>query len=372
MIVKVPSLGSIPAPSHGQNRSNILGKLGTALHFIESKHTRGYCVLLAASLLAGCGFDLVSGRSMGTTYAIQADCPGAAPREHIAAVLAEVDGQMSTFDSGSELAAFNRAPRGQPVPISAAVVEVVDAAKAVAEQTGGAFDPTVAPLVALWGFGAADVPEAVPTEAQIQAALGSVGYRKLVSRLDPPSLEKHAPLTLDLSAIAKGYAVDQLAEVLQAAGCRAYLIELGGELRVAGTSPGGGPWRLGVESPAGEGHLAPAIVLRRGAVATSGDYRQYRERGGVRISHLIDPRTGRPVAHRLASVTVVAETTLFADAYATALMVLGEDAGLRFAEQNGLAALFVVRTNRLQGKLSPAAGDGFEIRRSTAMEVYLP
>ncbi len=295
---------------------------------------------------------------MGTTYSVKAHCPGSLPEAEIATALDRFNGLASSFDEDSELMAFNRAPVGVEVAVSQTLVEAVATARLVAEQTDGAFDVTVAPLVALWGFGAGAASEP-PGAAQVDAALAMVGYDRLRHQSSPPRLAKLAPVSIDLSAIAKGLAVDRLAELLNATDCDAYLIELGGELRVAGPSPGGGPWRLAVESPGG-GTAASVIVLRNGAVATSGDYRQYREHDGARISHIIDPRDGRPLAHHLASVTVVAASAQLADAYATALMVLGEPRGRRFAEHHGLAALFISR-----------AGDGFTSSRSTAMNAYL-
>ncbi len=299
---------------------------------------------LLALVCAGCGYDVLAGRAFGTTYSIQADCPNGIPQHLILAELAQIDRQMSTFNAASELSNFNRVPVGEEVPVSPALAEVATAAQLVAVQTGGAFDATVAPLVALWGFGA-DAAHRPPTEAQLAEALHRVGYERLEARLDPPTLKKAAPLTLDLSAIAKGYAVDRLATVLADGSCRAYLIELGGEMRVFGSSPGGAPWRVGIDSPEG-GQLPQVLALRGGAVATSGDYRQRRDQpaSSAGAAHIIDPRTGRPIAHRLASVTVVAEQALYADAYATALIVLGEAAGMDFAERHGLAALFIVRT----------------------------
>ncbi|MDE0422165.1 MAG: FAD:protein FMN transferase [Gammaproteobacteria bacterium] len=295
---------------------------------------------------------------MGTTYAIQADCPQALPGDRIDAELARIDGLMSTYDPDSELSRFNRAPTGEPMLVSREVVDVVDAAFGVAERTVGAFDATVAPLVALWGFGAEAAPRD-PGPEQVAAASRSVGYQRIAHRQDPPTLEKRAPATLDLSGIAKGYAVDRLADVLDEAGCRAYLIEFGGEVRAFGNARGGGPWRVGVESPSGAGLVAD-VELRSGALATSGDYRQYRELDGVRVSHIIDPRTGFPVGHRLASATVVADTAMMADAYATALLVMGDVDGPAFADANGLAAIFIVR-----------AEGGFEVFHSRAMRQYL-
>ena len=299
---------------------------------------------------------------MGTSYAVEADCPAGIPRSRVEAVLADVSQRMSTFQEDSELSAFNRAPVGMAIPVSPALVEVAAAAQRVAVQTDGAFDVTVGPLVALWGFGA-DAATKPPTAAELRAVRAVVGFRKFAYGIDPPTLKKLAPVTLDFSAIAKGYAVDRIAALLAGADCRSYLVELGGEVRVRGTSSTGGPWRIGIESPFGSA-MAGQLSLRAGAVATSGDYRQYRAQGagettGKRTTHIIDPRTGAPVRHRLASVTVVAETAVLADAYATALMVLGEQAGPAFAERHDLAALFIRRTET-----------GYAIEQTPAMAVY--
>jgi len=293
---------------------------------------------------------------MGTTYAVEAVCPGSLPRERVDGELARINRLMSTYDPDSELSRFNRSAVGADFGAAPETVEVVAAALAVAERSGGALDPTVAPLVALWGFGA-DPASEPPRDSDIAEAMASVGHRKLVYRRDPPSLRKLAPVTVDLSAIAKGYAVDRLAAVLADARCDAYLIELGGEIRAFGRAPGGGPWRIGVDVPSGTG-FAATISLENGGLATSGDYRQFRQHDGVRLSHIIDPRTGYPVDHGVASVTVVADTAMMADAHATALLVMGEE-GLAFAEANGLAALFIVRT-----------ADGFRIAPTAAMAAY--
>lgn len=312
--------------------------------------------------------ETASGRSMGTSYAVEARCPGAVPAEAIAAVLAEVNRQMSTYHADSELSAFNRLPAGESMPVSAGLAEVAVIAGRVSAQTEGAFDATVAPLVALWGFGAdaasgspTDAKRKVPTDAQRQSAIASVGFRRIQASVNPPTLRKRATATLDLSAIAKGYAVDRIAALLDRSGCSAYLVELGGEVRVRGHNASGKPWRIGIESPDGEG-LAGWLSLLDGAVATSGDYRQSRPQNdieGGRVSHIIDPRTGMPIRHKLASVTVVADTATLADAYATALLVLGENAGLAFAERHDLAAVFIRRT-----------ATGYAVEQSKAMAAY--
>ena len=313
-----------------------------------------------AVLALGCQRHAFVGETMGTTYSVQAVCAEPPAEQQIAAVLAEVDRRMSTYDAASELSRFNRAGVGQPFAVSAPLAKVVAAAMRLAEETKGAFDPTVAPLVALWGFGARASASAVPpTAAEISTVRAQVDYRQLVLRQQPPALVKRLPLTLDLSAVAKGYAVDRVAAMLAAAGCDSYLVEVGGELRAAGGGPGGRPWRIGVESPAG-GEPVAALALFEGAVATAGNYRQTRSLGGRRVSHVVDPRSGYPVAHRLASVTVVAPTALAADGYATALLVLGPDAGRQFAERAGVAALFLTE-----------GAAGLERRQTTFMADYL-
>ena len=311
-----------------------------------------------AMLSVGCGLERATGNAMGTTYAIQADCPGSLPRDRIDAELTRLDALMSTYDPHSELSRFNREPVGEALRVSSELVDVVEAAFAVSEQTLGAFDVTVAPLVALWGFGA-DAAQRSPGDGEVAQVLRLVDYRRVAHSRNPPTLEKLRPATLDLSGIAKGFAVDRGAGLLDDARCGSYLIEFGGEIRARATAPGGGPWRVGVESPSGPDYLT-TLLLETDALATSGDYRQYRESDGVRVSHVIDPRTGYPVDHRLASVTVVAETAMMADAYATAMLVMGGAKARRVAGEMNRAALFIVRVD-----------GGFETFHSEAMAAYL-
>ena len=309
-------------------------------------------------LSVGCGLERATGNAMGTTYAIQADCPGSLPGERIEAELARLNALMSTYDPHSELSRFNHGPVGEAQPVSPELVDVLAAAFLVSEQTQGAFDATVAPLVALWGFGA-DAAQVVPGDNEVAQARRLVDYRRVAHTREPPTLEKLKPATLDLSAIAKGFAVDRLAALLDDVRCPSYLIEFGGEVRTRANAPGGGPWRVAVESPSGT-EYASTRLLETDALATSGDYRQYRETDGQRVSHVIDPRTGYPVRHQLASVTVVAETAMMADAYSTAMLVMGAAEARRFAREMDLAALFILRTD-----------GGFEMFHSQAMVPYL-
>ncbi len=311
----------------------------------------------------------LQGETMGTTYSLQV-VPGAANpgQTEVAAlvdgVLAEANERLSTWNPDSEISALNRHGAGSWIPLSPTLLDVLAAARDVSERTGGAFDVTVGPLVELWGFGAGpgsgDQP---PPDAEISAALESAGYGKLELRAEPPALRKASPaLRLDVGAIAPGYAVDRIARGLDALGARDYLVEIGGEVRARGRSPAGRPWRVAVEAPVpGERRAHAVVELDDAGVSTSGDYRDFRDVGGRRISHTIDPRSGRPVEHALTSVTVVHESAMLADAYATALMVLGPVAGFELAERLGLAALFIERR---------ADGSGFDERETAGFAAF--
>ena len=304
-------------------------------------------LLLGTGLLAGCGPDSLSGATMGTRYRVVAEgCSDGLPEAQVATALDEVAQEMSTWLPDSRLSRFNREPPGEWFRVSADMVRVVASAARVSDATEGAFDVTVAPLVGEFGFG----PDTAPANDTAR-----VNYRLLDFRQHPPALRKRAPLQVDLSAIAKGFAVDRISELLAASGCTSVLVEIGGELRVFGPAPGGGPWRIAIESP-GEGFLPGTLTLHEGGIATSGDYRQIGERDGARTTHIIDPRSGTPIDGALASATVVAPTAMQADALATALMVLGADAPV-FTETQHLAAVLLFRGER-----------GFTVRASPAMQ----
>ena len=320
-------------------------------------------------MLAGCGagaeFHRFTGRTMGTEYAVTASggsrCNGALSGP-VEAELHGVNAQMSTWETGSELSRFNRTQAGEWVPVSADLAGVVALAQDLAQQSGGAFDVTVGSLVEIWGFGAR-ARSGVPGSEEIAESVAQSGYRSLDARLSPPALRKRVDgLRADLSAIAKGHGVDRLAALLDGMGCTDYLIDIGGEVRVRGRNPEHRPWRIAVEMPATgfEAAAGPVLSLSGGAVATSGDYRNFRRLGDERYSHTIDPRTGRPVTHNLASVTVVAATAARADGLATLINVLGPDDGLAFARRRGIAALLLVREE-----------SGLDRRYTDAMRAHL-
>jgi thiamine biosynthesis lipoprotein len=321
--------------------------------------SRGLVVIPLALVLAGCGdhapqhrlteFD---GETQGTTYHIKVvDLPQTLDPETVRrAIKAELDDitrHLSTYTPDSELSRFNHSRDTDWVPTSPGLVKVLSEARKVSELTQGAYDVTVGPLVDLWGFGPVDTGERVPSEAEIDAARARVGYTHLDIRPEPPAIRKDIPdLTVDVNSIAQGYTVDRVAERLDKLGVANYLVEIGGELRGKGLNQNGGHWRVGIERPSpGERAVYSIIRIADVGVSTSGDYRDYFEHDGKRYSHTIDPHTGRPVTHKLASVTVISDNTMRADAWSTALMVLGPEHGYQLAEQAGLAAYFIVSTD---------------------------
>jgi thiamine biosynthesis lipoprotein len=321
--------------------------------------TAAICLLLAAA----CGrpapeaVSRYEGASMGSSWHATvvhvADRAPLAPEE-LQDILDEVDRLMSTWKPESELSRFNAWAPGtveESFPVSIHTAKVVAAALQVAEQTRGAFDPTVLPLVELWGFGASGPRADEPTPEEIAAAGARVGWQRLLVR-GAALAKRDVRIAVDLSAIAPGYAADLICERLEALGFPNHLVEVGGEVRIGGRGPGGRPWRVGIEQPVDDAEqgemLNAAIVVQDGAVATSGDYRKFRlAADGTRLSHEIDPRSGRPIAHALASATVLAPTCMMADAFATACMILGPAEALAFAERlPEVEAYLLVRTDQ--------------------------
>lgn len=288
------------------------------------------------------------GQTMGTTWQVSLDhdvdqAARAAAQGHIEAALDRVDSLMSTWRADSELTALNEATPGTPYTVSRETLEVLEVAWEVSERSGGAFDATIGPLLAVWGFGAeAGAPEP-PDPAVLASARDRVGHALV--RIDPEArtvtLDREG-LRLDLSAVAKGFAVDRVAEVMDSLGYDRHLVEVGGELRAGSPKADGSSWRIAIETPdAATRAVWGVLETTHESVATSGDYRNFYEVDGVRYAHLIDPRTGHPVTHAGTSVTVVDPRATVADAWATALSVLGPDEGFRVAEAENIAALFV-------------------------------
>ncbi len=286
---------------------------------------------------------------MGTQYSVQlAEHVDSATYEKvsgaIAGVLNDVNAKMSTYIDTSEVSRFAAAPPGEPFELSEDTVTVIRKALELSEASGGAFDITVRPLVDAWGFGPDGRPERRPGGDTTQALLERVGYRKLKLDVERRTLLKTtASVSVDLSAIAKGYAVDRVADTLEELGYENYLVEIGGEMRVRGEKAPEQPWRVGIEAPVpGERKVARVVRLTDHGMATSGNYRNFYIEDGIRYAHTIDPTTGEPVRHRLQSVSVIHPESALADGWATALMVLGEKKAPQVASENGLAALFII------------------------------
>ncbi|MDQ7999871.1 MAG: FAD:protein FMN transferase [Bordetella sp.] len=300
----------------------------------------------------------LGGETMGTTWSLRVDNPRMLPldalRHAVQSALDEVVAQMSHWDPDSALGRFNRAPPGSthtlPEPFNAVLARALH----WAEASGGALDPGMGPLVALWGFGpdAVDDDSLPPDAAALAAARARCGWQHIAHDAAGRRLVQPGGLSLDLSGIAKGYGVDAGVAALQRLGVGNFLLEVGGELRGAGRRPGGLPWQVQVDPGTGPGLR---IALADRAVASSGDRWHVREQGGRRWSHTLDPRTGEPVAHALACVTVLHEHCMDADALATVLTVLGPDEGMAFAERHGVAALFARRAPEGTLALHPSA-----------------
>ena len=301
---------------------------------------------------------------MGTTYTIKAWGPdlslGAVASLIDSAVgrLDQVDRLMSTYDSTSELSLFNRRQDTLPMALSPEVLEVLAAAREVSGRTDGAFDVTVGPLVEAWGFGPDGRPATPPSDSVLERLSQSVGHQLLqIDATAGTATKSHPEMVVDLSGIAKGYAVDRVAQALGASGATGFLVEVGGELRAHGTKPDGSPWLVAIERPEpGRRSIHQVIELGEHAVATSGSYRNYYERDGQRYAHLLDPATRRPVTHTGTAVSVVARSCMEADAWATALSVLGLERGFALAQRDDVAALFVWQT---EAGFSSRATDAF-------------
>lgn len=316
---------------------------------------RGLALLCLTAVLAGCGdrevaVRTLAGYSMGTSYSVKLVATERQAEQLDGTVRARLDAvnaAMSTYLPRSDVSRFNAAEVDAWVTVSPLTLEVVTLALDIATASDGAFDPTIAPLVDLWGFGPQPRPDQVPDAASIERLLTDVGWQAIEVDGEANRLRKTAPRELDLSGIAKGFAVDQVAEALAQADIASYLVEVGGELRFAGAKPGGEPWRVGIETPQSGTRSAYRILeVGDGAMATSGDYRNYYEEDGVRYSHTLDPSTGRPIRHSLVSVTVLADDCALSDAFATAMLVQGRQGAEALAKAEGLAVLLIEKTDQ--------------------------
>lgn len=305
------------------------------------------------------------GETMGTTWNVEFFARQEAQAGEVARIvqkeLQRIVAQMSHFQIDSDLSRFNLARGGRWVELPGEFMHVLGAALSVARESGGAFDPTLGRLVNVWGFGPDGPRTEPPPQKDIDDGLARRGWDRILMDRAGRRAWQPGGVMLDFSSIAKGFAVDRVAQELDAAGILSYLVEIGGELRSKGVKPGGKPWWVALEPPPGAEKLAGTVIALCGqSVATSGAHRRCFDHGGVRYAHTIDPRTGAPLRNAVESATVVHDECMLADAYSTAILTLGEQDGLAFAKDHGLAALLVAATR-----------DGPVIRWSTAFQAML-
>lgn len=320
------------------------------------------CGLLtaAALLIAGCDSAtqqpskqalVLEGKTMGTYW--RASMAGVdtarAPelREKIQAQLDADDRELSTWKPDSALSRFNQSRSTSPWPVSEAMSDIVTMSLRIGEKTYGAMDITVGPLVNLWGFGPQKQPVETPTQQQIDTARAMTGLQHLrtINGADQQWLQKDLPdLYVDLSTVGEGYAADHLARLMEREGISRYLVSVGGAVTTRGLNAEGRAWRVAIQKPTDTENAAQAIVDLNGhGISTSGSYRNYYELDGKRISHVIDPTTGRPIQHKLVSATVIAPTALEADGWDTGLMVLGSEKAKEVALKEGLAVYLITK-----------------------------
>ena len=316
-------------------------------------------------MLSACGngdsMESFGGPTMGSTYSIKyvrrAGLPAAADvRGEVEKILTDIDRQLSTYRSDSDIERFNELPANRCQKMPASILKLIRVGEQLSEQSEGSYDLTVEPLLNLWGFGPQGREEKVPAKQALAQARQRVGYQHL--RIEGDQLCKDAAVEVDFNSIAAGYAVDTIAARLEALGIHDYLAEATGELKAAGKKLDGSPWRIALEEPRDDQQVAERIVAVDGfGLSTSGDYRNYFEQGGRRYSHTFDARTGAPVLNTLASVTVIHPSALMADGLSTLLLILGLERGWDYAEKHDIGAFFVIR-----------ADTGFVTRTSHAFE----
>jgi thiamine biosynthesis lipoprotein len=309
-------------------------------------------IVVICTILIGCSAPKeqethITGPTMGTTYNVKfAPVDGVDKQkltQQIEQTLIDINQLMSTYIPESELSRFNQWRSVEPFSMSAQTLYVLNEAKRLGAMSAGLLDVTVGPLVNLWGFGPQSRPVKIPTDELINTTKQQIGLDQLI--IGETWASKTQPsLYVDLSTIAKGYAVDQLAELLVASNITNYLVEIGGEMRLSGLKASGIPWKIAIEKPeTNQRSIQKIISIGTNAVATSGDYRNYYEENGVRYSHLINPNTGYPIHHNLVSVTVVHSSSMTADGLATALNVMGKEKALELAHTYNIAVLLITR-----------------------------
>ncbi|CAM3180538.1 FAD:protein FMN transferase [Klebsiella spallanzanii] len=334
----------------------------------------GVCVLLSGCDSATSpqtpksAATVLDGKTMGTFWRVSVmnldDAKAEDLRQKVQAQLDADDRLLSTWKNDSALMRFNHSPSTAPWPVSEAMADIVTLSLRIGAKTHGAMDITVGPLVNLWGFGPDKQPVKTPDAQQIAAAKARSGLQHLtvINQANKQFLQKDIPdLFVDLSTVGEGYAADHLARLMEQEGISRYLVSVGGALVSRGMNAEGQPWRVAIQKPTDRENAVQAIVDINGhGISTSGSYRNYYELDGKRISHVIDPQTGRPIDHKLVSVTVIAPTALEADGWDTGLMVLGPEKAQDVVREQGLAVYMIVKD-----------GDGFKTWMSPQFRAFL-
>ncbi|MBO6897731.1 MAG: FAD:protein FMN transferase [Shimia sp.] len=305
--------------------------------------------LALAACKRGAADLLISGQTMGTTYTVVAVEPQGGLNKNdlqtaIDAALQDVDRKMSNWNPSSEISRINALKANTPFSLSTDMLALLQAAQAVHETSDKQFDLTLGPLIDLWGFGAQKPIGRVPDASGVTAAMQTVGQSDALT-LDGTTLKKsHDGTQMYLSAIGKGFGVDRLGDTIRSFGVTDFMVEIGGDIIASGKNAEGMPWQIAIETPdALQRSFLKVLGVSDRGMATSGDYRNYFEQDGTRYSHILNATTGRPVTHATASVTVLTENAMLADAWATALLVVGRERGMEIAERQNLAALFIDR-----------------------------
>jgi|SRR5690554_1409318 len=354
----------------------LVAKISLMTYFVQTRKTRSALLtsflFIGLLLIGACSSEndreslRFAGKTMGTTYHVTLVADEGSPlavdpiviQSAVDAELKQLNQQMSTYIPDSELMLLNAASVNEWHSVSQPLYDVLALSQLISERSGGAFDVTVGPLVNLWGFGPDRHEDEVPDAEAIHGIRAIMGYQKL--ELDERQARKTGDIKIDLSAIAKGFGVDKVADLIVHAGVSNYMVEIGGEIRVGGVNAQGNPWRIAIEQPSvSQQEVHKVVGLSGVGMATSGDYRNYFEKDGKRFSHTINPVTGYPIDHALVSVTVIAKTAAEADGWATAINVLGPEKGLEVANREQLAVYMIVKEN-----------DGFSDRYSQAFSIY--
>jgi len=310
----------------------------------------------------------INGFTMGTTYSIKISNYNLSFKPDLKSLKISVDDELkrineifSTYIPDSDISKFNSYKKTDWFKTSEELINLVDIALNISKQSDGYYDITVGPLVNLWGFGPKNPMREVPKKSVINDLLKIVGYKRIKVNKKLNQIRKEIPdIYIDLSSIAKGYGVDKISDLLLKKGFKNFLVEIGGEVKTNGVKSERDDWLVGIASPNNGFSINKVIKLKNMSMATSGDYRNYFEKNGIRYSHTINPKTGYPIRHKLASVSVVNKSCTLADAYATAIDVMGEEKGMKFANKNKLAVYMILRKNK-----------GFIVTYSECFEEYL-